>query len=213
MKLKVCGMKYDENIQAVASLQPDYFGFIFYEKSLRNFTEKIPKIPENIKKVGVFVDENTDTILSKITKHDLEAIQLHGQEPAEFCTDLRKMLNQIQHNRQVEIIKVFLVDNEFDFNQLKPYETCVDYYLFDTKGELAGGNGFVFDWTVLNKYPSKKPYFLSGGIGLDEIDKLQSFLQIEASKHCYAIDVNSRFEIKPGLKSIEKLKEFKFQLS
>lgn len=207
MKLKICGMKYDENIQAVASLQPDYLGFIFYNKSTRYFTGKIPKISENIKKVGVFVDESMNVILSKTSEHYLDAIQLHGNESVEFCDDLRKALIQ------VEIIKVFSVDSEFDFNQLQPYEDVVDYYLFDTKGKLPGGNGFVFNWTALNKYPSKKPYFLSGGIGLGEVDKLQAFFQREASKHCYAIDLNSKFELEPALKNIEKLKEFKSQLS
>ena len=207
MKLKICGMKYDENIQAVAGLQPDYLGFIFYNKSTRYFTGKIPKISENIKKVGVFVDESLNVILSKTSEHYLDAIQLHGNESVEFCTDLRKALIQ------VEIIKVFSVDSEFDFNQLQPYEDVVNYYLFDTKGKLPGGNGFVFNWTVLNKYPSKKPYFLSGGIGLGEVDNLRAFFQREASKYCYAIDVNSKFELEPALKNIEKLKEFKSQLS
>lgn len=206
MKLKVCGVKYDENSQAVSRLQPDYLGFIFYKKSPRYFSGSIPEIPENIKKVGVFVDESIEIILSKTTEHHLDAVQLHGNENPLYCAELKNKLNQL------EIIKVFSVDNEFDFNELQPYEEIVDYYLFDTKGKLPGGNGFVFDWNVLNIYPSKKPYFLSGGIGLEEINKLQAFLQSEASKHCYAIDVNSRFEIEPGLKNIERLKEFKSQL-
>lgn len=212
MKLKVCGMKYDENIQAVANLEPDYLGFIFYEKSPRNFTGKIPKTLKSIKKVGVFVDKSIDQILSKITTHDLEVVQLHGKESVEFCSDLKKVLNQFHHDRHIEIIKVFSVDKTFDFDQLEPYETFVDYYLFDTKGKLPGGNGIAFDWTVLNRYPSKKPYFLSGGIGPEEIENLKKFAQSEASKYCHIIDVNSRFEIESGFKNIEKIKEFKSQL-
>ena len=92
---------------------------------------------------------------------------------------------------------------------MTPYEDVCDYFLFDTKGKLPGGNGYLFDWSVLNNYPSTKPFFLSGGIGLDQIDKLREFQNSEASKYCYAIDVNSKFEIEAGLKDIQKLKEFK----
>ena len=131
---------------------------------------------------------------------------MHGNEDVIYCNALREKLNR------VEIIKVFSVDDEFDFNQLEPYEEVVDFYLFDTKGKLPGGNGFAFNWNVLNHYSSNKPYFLSGGIGLEEIQNLKEFILSKASNYCYAIDVNSKFELEPGLKNIEKLKEFKSQL-
>ncbi|GAA3557438.1 phosphoribosylanthranilate isomerase [Snuella lapsa] len=208
MKLKVCGMKYQDNIDQVAALQPDYLGFIFYEKSARYFNTAIPQISNTIKKTGVFVDANLDTVISKIQAHQLQAVQLHGMESPEYC----KLLQHTKldsASRPIEIIKVFSIKDNFDFEILKPYETVCDYFLFDTKGKLPGGNGYTFDWNVLNDYTSTKPFFLSGGIGLEETEKLQSFITSKASKYCYAIDVNSKFEIEPGLKNIELLKQFK----
>jgi len=204
MKLKVCGMKYQENIIEVAKLQPDYIGFIFYEKSARFFDGSIPQIPENIKKVGVFVNASLEQIISKVNTYNLQAVQLHGNESPELC--------QALHFLDIEIIKVFSVKDNFDFNLLKTYEAVCNYYLFDTKGKLPGGNGYTFNWNVLKNYPSTKPYFLSGGIGLEEVENIKSFLSADTSKYCYAIDVNSKFEMEPGLKNIEKLKEFKTQL-
>ncbi|MFH4965098.1 phosphoribosylanthranilate isomerase [Gaetbulibacter sp. M235] len=204
MKLKICGMKYQDNIEQVATLQPDYLGFIFYEKSARYFNSTIPHLPKSIKKVGVFVDANLDEVIKTINTHNLQAVQLHGNETPEFCNKLR--------SNNIEIIKVFSIQNEFNFEVLKPYEPVCDYYLFDTKGKLPGGNGFTFDWKVLNAYPSTKPFFLSGGIGIDEVEKIKEFQKSEVSKYCYAIDVNSKFEVEPGLKNIEKLNEFKAKL-
>ena len=108
---------------------------------------------------------------------------------------------------------MFSIKANFNFDLLKPYESSCDYFLFDTKGKLPGGNGYSFDWNVLNNYPSTKPYFLSGGIGPNQVNEIKKFKQSKASKYCYAIDVNSGFEIEPGLKNIEKLKEFKNSLS
>lgn len=209
MKLKICGMKHQENIEEVAALQPHYLGFIFYEKSARNFdVESIPEIPKSIKKTGVFVDAELDFVLEKINTHNLQAVQLHGSESPEYCNALRHA-ELVSASHQIEIIKVFSIKDEFDFSILKPYEDVCDYFLFDTKGKLPGGNGYTFDWNVLNNYPSTKPFFLSGGIGLEQIADLKKFKQSEASKYCYAIDVNSKFEVEPGLKNIEDLKEFK----
>jgi phosphoribosylanthranilate isomerase len=204
MKLKVCGMKYEDNIKAVANLQPDYLGFIFHEPSSRNFEGSIPKLPESIEKVGVFVDEKVEFIAHQIEKHKLTVIQLHGHESPEVCRILK--------STQAKIIKVFSIKDTFDFSVLLPYEDVSDYFLFDTKGKQPGGNGYAFDWKVLNNYPSTKPYFLSGGIGLDQIEKIQEFRNSPASKYCYAIDVNSKFEIEPGLKNIEELEKFITQL-
>ncbi|RLD27139.1 MAG: phosphoribosylanthranilate isomerase [Bacteroidetes bacterium] len=205
MKLKVCGMKYQDNINQVAALQPNYLGFIFYEKSSRYFNDNIPKISNSIKKIGVFVDADLNEVIEKINKYNLQAVQLHGNESPEFCKSLQ--------SKDVEIIKVFSIKDEFNFAVLKPYETVCDYYLFDTKGKLPGGNGYTFNWSVLNNYPSTKPFFLSGGIGLEEMESVLSFLRKQESRYCYAIDVNSKFEIEPGLKNIKKLDNFMNQIN
>ncbi len=194
MKLKICGMKYPENILEVSQLLPDYLGFIFYEKSSRFFDGKIPKIPNSIKKVGVFVDATLEDINSKIKKYNLNLIQLHGNETKEFCLNLKK--------DKIEIIKVFSVDDDFDFEVLKEYENVCDYFLFDTKGKLHGGNGITFNWQILENYKSKKPLFLSGGIGIEEISKIKNL-----NLPIFAIDVNSKFEIEPGLKNIKLLEQ------
>jgi len=212
MRIKVCGMKFQENIEAVAALQPDYMGFIFYEKSARFFDGQIPSLPKNIKKVGVFVDASLEYILEKIIEYDLQAVQLHGKESSAFCDALKRHPEFISGFHQVEIIKVFSIKETFDFSVLQAYETVCDYFLFDTKGKNPGGNGYTFNWEVLKNYPSTKPYFLSGGIGLVEVDNLVTFLKNKKSNYCYAIDINSKFEIKPGLKDIDRLKEFKNKL-
>ncbi len=210
MKLKVCGIKYQDNMTQVAALQPDYLGFIFYDKSARFFEGVIPELSENIKKVGVFVDAEIDEIIEKVNVCNLQLVQLHGNESPTFCKVLGAELTSVAH--PIEIIKVFSIKDEFNFEKLKPYEAVCHYYLFDTKGKLPGGNGYSFNWKVLKNYSSTKPYFLSGGIGLNELDKVKSFLQNDESKYCHAIDVNSRFEIEAGLKDIELLKEFKNRL-
>lgn len=228
MKLKICGMK--DNTAEVATLQPDYLGFIFYDKSPRHFEGVIPELPKSIKKVGVFVDEAIDIILQKIKKYDLDVIQLHSKEDVHYCASLKFECHILkEQNRPAnwgthggkfviedyidkKIIKVFSIKDEFDFSQLKPYEEYVDYFLFDTKGRLPGGNGYTFNWDVLKEYPSTKPYFLSGGIGLGELQKIKEFIKDPTSKYCYAIDVNSKFEIEPGLKSINELEKFIYEL-
>lgn len=226
MKLKVCGMKFTENIQQVADLQPDYLGFIFYEKSKRNFEGIIPEFSNSIKKTGVFVNEYIEIVISLVEEYRLDAIQLHGDESVAYITELKKHLSQrralfIEENKQikkkknqhyisnseVEIIKVFGIKDEFNFDVLKPFLEVVDFFLFDTKGKERGGNGTQFDWSVLEKYPFDTPFFLSGGIGLKEIDKVKEILNSDLP--IYALDVNSKFEIEPGKKNIEELKEFK----
>ena len=194
--IKICGMKYPENILEVGSLLPDYMGFIFWEKSARCFDGIIPDLPKSIKKVGVFVNATQDEILEKIATYDLQAVQLHGQESIEFCLGLK---NKIDNS--IEIIKVFSVDDAFNFEVLKPFEALCDYFLFDTKGKLPGGNGTTFDWKVLKKYPSTKPFFLSGGIGINEMGDVNEISKTNLP--LYAIDVNSKFEIEPGLKNIQ----------
>lgn len=202
MKLKVCGMKYYDNIQAVAALQPDYLGFIFYEKSPRFFSSEIPSLSDQTKKVGVFVNSTIEYILEKTKQYGLSLIQLHGSETPQYCQELAGLIDN-----HIQLIKVFSIKDHFDFNCLKAYEHVCDFFLFDTKGAQPGGNGYTFDWAVLENYPSTTPFFLSGGIGLKQIDDLINFNKLEVSKYCHAIDVNSQFEIKPGLKNIESIKK------
>lgn len=215
-QLKICGMKH--NIAEVAKLQPDYLGFIFYEKSPRFFDVEIPSLPSGIKKVGVFVDASLDEIMLSGKKYDLDVIQLHGEESPNYCAALKgeiyleiSRIEDAQPNQggslfEPEIWKVFSIKDGFDFENLKQFENLVDKFLFDTKGKEKGGNGHTFNWEVLKNYPSKKPFILSGGIGLEEIDSLKKLLKKDLPIH--AIDVNSKFEIEPGLKDVSSLKKF-----
>lgn len=193
--IKICGMKYHDNIVELGALLPDYMGFIFWEKSSRYFDGQIPDLPKSIKKTGVFVNETVENIVKKVKQHDLQAVQLHGKESVAFCGELRKSLL-----KNIEIIKVFSILDTFDFAVLEPFELVCDYFLFDTKGKLPGGNGTTFDWKVLQQYPSSKPFFLSGGIGLEELEAVNEILKTDLPVR--AIDVNSKFEIEPGLKNI-----------
>ena len=204
MKLKVCGMKFLENIEQVSGLYPDYMGFIFYEKSKRNFEGIIPKLPKSIKKTGVFVNEYPEIVVSLVEEYQLEAIQLHGDETIAYIKQLKTYLPS------VEIIKVFGIKDEFNFDFLKPYLPVVDYFLFDTKGKERGGNGCQFDWSILETYPYEKPFFLSGGIGLKEMLDVQKI--IDSDLPIYALDINSKFEIEPGLKNVNEVKIFKNKL-
>lgn len=194
-------MRYEDNIQLIASINPDYMGFIFFEGSSRYVSTSTPTLSPSIKKTGVFVNASYKTIVEKINTHNLQAVQLHGEESPEFCKSLQ-VLN-------IEIIKVFSIKNEFNFEVLTPFETVCDFYLFDTKGPLAGGNGYSFDWSVLEGYPSSKPYFLSGGIGIENLDQLQEFKTSKAATHCFAVDVNSKFEVAAAKKNKELLEKFK----
>lgn len=199
------------NTSEVATIDPDYLGFIFWEKSARFFDGEIPALPHPISKIGVFVDAELDFILETVKKHNLQGVQLHGSESPEFCSQIASALKKVNHKQ--DIIKVFSIMDDFNFKMLTPYEEACDYYLFDTKGKLPGGNGFTFDWSVLKAYPSTKPYFLSGGIGLENLEKIKEFIELPESKYCHAIDVNSKFELQPGLKKIEELQELKKELS
>jgi len=202
LKLKVCGMKFAANIAKVAELQPDYLGFIFYEKSPRFINdvsaELIKYIPEQIKTVGVFVDENLEKVKEKINLHKLNAVQLHGNEPVEYCKKLKSTFGSL------EVIKAFGVDEGFDFSALDAYLESVEYFLFDTKTKAHGGSGKTFDWTILEKYTLEKPYFLSGGIDLEHAQLIKEI----GDSRLYALDINSRFEVEPGVKDAEKIREF-----
>ena len=208
-------MKYLENIQSVAELQPDYLGFIFYEKSKRNFDGIIPELPTSIKKVGVFVNAPIDEIVAKIITYKLQAVQLHGDESMQFCEELRQAeLVSVFHDEKLkqvrnklEVIKVFGIKETFDFERTKEFEEVCDYFLFDTKGKERGGTGITFDWGILKNYNATIPFFLSGGIGLEQVAEIKKLMKTDLP--IYALDVNSKFELEPGLKNLEKLKEFK----
>tara|TARA_E500000331_G_scaffold346417_1_gene385289 strand:+ start:186 stop:806 length:621 start_codon:yes stop_codon:yes gene_type:complete len=203
MKLKICGMKEEKNIKSIATLDPDYMGFIFWKDSPRNISIKIPELKKKIKKTGVFINSSIKQILKIIEEENLQAVQLHGDETPEFCSKLNKL-------ESVEVIKVFNISNSFNFSKLKLFEDSCDFFLFDTKGKLPGGNGLVFDWSILKNYKYKKPFFLSGGIGIENIDELINMKN--TSLPLYAIDVNSKFESQAGIKKLDLLKSFKRKL-
>ena len=205
MKLKVCGMKEVENIKSIADLKPDYMGFIFYDQSKRNFEGIIPELPKSIKKTGVFVNEYIEIVISLVEEYQLDAVQLHGDETVAYIQELKSHLKP-----SIEIFKVFGIKDDFDFNSLKPFENEVDYFLFDTKGKERGGNGIKFDWSVLKEYPYSKPFFLSGGIGPNDAEQVKEIKT--AGLPIYAVDVNSKFESKPGEKNSKEVKNFKNKL-
>ena len=198
MKLKVCGMQETENIAALASLQPDYMGFIFWEPSKRYCTTVPTDIPKHIKKVGVFVDETTKQIKEKVKLFGLDAVQLHGDESPRQCAALLNLC---------EVIKAFRIGPDFDFKTLTPYQDHCTYFLFDTQGLLPGGNGTAFDWKLLAGYTLDTPFFLSGGIGLGHVEAIAEIRKRNLPIH--ALDINSQFESKPGVKKIEKIEKFK----
>ena len=200
LKIKICGMKDPENIRQVAELKPDYLGFIFYAGSQRyfsgNFDPLNDMIPKGIGKVGVFVNEQLYTVLKKIEKYQLDMVQLHGHETPEYCSHLK--------DQGIQLIKAVRVKTEMDFIDLGKFENICDYFLFDTAGREFGGTGEKFRWELLRQYSGNKPYFLSGGIGPDDamiIKKLDY-------NGLFAIDINSRFEISPGIKNVTLIDTF-----
>ena len=196
MKIKVCGLKYAENIDAVSALGPDYVGFICYGPSPRYAGELDIKtadnIPDSILKTAVFVNEDRETIDALIDKYGFDAIQLHGNEHAEFCTFFRD---------KVHVIKAFGVNENFDFNILDEFSGKVDLFLFDTKTNIHGGSGKSFDWNLLDNYKLDIPFFLSGGLSLENLDAVRNIRHPQL----YGVDLNSKFEAAPGLKDISKL--------
>ena len=191
MKLKVCGMKYSQNITEIENLFPDLMGFIFYEKSKRFFNQPEINLNNKVKRVGVFVNENIQEIKNKIKKYKLDYVQLHGEENVNFCHSLQTF---------VKIIKVFKIDYNFNFKKTEEFEEVCDYFLFDTKSQLHGGSGKKFDWDLLKNYNCKKDFFLSGGIDIGDIEEIKKIVN---SHPIAGIDVNSKFE----LDNLEKDKE------
>lgn len=208
MKLKVCGMRDADNIREVAKLSPDFMGFIFYPKSKRYVGEDfvMPEIPAGIKKVGVFVNESVENILAKASKYKLDLVQLHGDESPALTTKVWETF--VLGPTRAKVIKAFGIDEQFDFLVLNEYETCCDFFLFDTKTKEYGGSGKKFDAGLLKKYNLDKPFFISGGLDLAVTPHLLSHVP-----RPFALDINSKFETEPGLKDISKLKSLKNELS
>lgn len=197
IQVKICGMREVQNMLDVAALQPDFMGFIFYEKSPRYVGNDfdIPEgFPDTISRVGVFVNESTKQILELAERHALDYLQLHGDESVEQVKEL--------WNSNSKIIKVFSVDAGFDFNITKSYQPYCDYFLFDTKGKHYGGNATLFDWNLLKKYDQKVPFFLSGGLNSDNVNKALAIDDL----NLFALDLNSGVEISPGLKDAGKIR-------
>ena len=201
LKIKICGMRDADNLRAVAALGPDFLGFIFYPPSPRAVTaEQAAALPafSEIKRVGVFVNETPETMLATANAARLNMLQLHGDESPETCADIKR------RNPQLQLIKAFAVDNSFDGKALAAYETARDYFLFDTRTKQRGGSGHAFDWSVLRRFPIRRPFFLGGGIGPENASEAVAAC---AGLPLYALDINSRAETAPGVKSVEAVRQ------
>ena len=205
--VKVCGMRDADNIREVEALGIDYMGFIFWPKSSRYVSEMPTYLPTKCKRVGVFVDASIGDVMTIAEQYQLDLIQLHGQESSSYITQLRPHLSLL--NSKISIIKALNIATTADLANAKQYEGIVDYLLFDTKGKSVGGNGEKFDWSVLSAYTGNTPFLLSGGIGPDDAERVKAFNHPK----CIGIDLNSKFEISPALKDINKLQEFIKELS
>jgi phosphoribosylanthranilate isomerase len=196
LQLKVCGMRESTNILEVASCQPDFIGFIFYAQSPRYVGTDflIPShFPNAIKRVGVFVNEGTQEIIHQHGKHQLDFIQLHGHESLNQVIELKE--------RGCKIIKVFSMDDDFDFSITSEFEKNADYFLFDTKGKFYGGNAQRFNWQLLDQYTGAIPFLLSGGIRLEHMEEIMALNHPQLR----GIDVNSGIELSPGVKDVNKV--------
>ncbi|HEY0900046.1 MAG TPA: phosphoribosylanthranilate isomerase [Sphingobacteriaceae bacterium] len=201
VKIKVCGMKNAANIAEVSQLKPDYLGFIFYPGSKRFVGNAGEEVLAEINKLatvvrtGVFVNDPAEVVLDRVKEFRLDAVQLHGGESPETCLQVK--------DAGLKVIKAFGLDETFDFTLLAKYEQACDYFLFDTKTSSHGGSGKAFNWKLLEKYTLDKPYFLSGGLGPENIEQIQSI----NDERFYAVDLNSKFEIEPGIKDVQKLEQ------
>lgn len=196
-------MREPDNILGVGALQPDFIGFIFYPQSPRCVLDsfRLPvNLPASIKRVGVFVNEKSDHILNTVNKHALDFVQLHGNESAEICEELKQT--------GIGVIKVFSIDESFNFATINPYKQVVDFFLFDAKGKYHGGNASTFNWNLLKQYDQEIPFFLSGGISVSNVPDISQLKDM----NLYAVDVNSGVEVSPGVKDINKIKELLINL-
>ena len=198
LRIKVCGMKLTENRQEVEKLGVDFLGYIFYGPSKRFIGEnpEVGLFNSAKPKVGVFVDENVFEILGMAKNMGFEYVQLHGKENAKTC--------QILKSQGLKIIKAFSVNEKFKFSTTKPFEKVADFFLFDAKTKLPGGSGEKFNWEILKNYTGHTPFFLSGGIDANDVEKIK----IIQHEKFTGVDLNSGFEDEPGLKNIEKLAQF-----
>jgi len=204
LKVKVCGMKYPQNIETVSELNPDMMGFIFHPNSPRYVerlnTEVLKSIPENILKIGVFVNQKfVDTYLM-VQRYKLNGVQLHGKEPVDYCNSFKEL--------NLVVLKAFSISDSSDFSFTIPYEGACDYFVFDTKTPAFGGSGNKFDWNILSDYKGDTPFILSGGISMDDVDDIK---KIHHPKFA-GVDINSKFEISPGMKSTMMVDSFVKQL-
>lgn len=206
MEIKVCGMREPENIRSLISeVKPDWMGLIFYPKSPRYVSDDLAaELKEiQVKKVGVFVNESEEEILAKVLGFGLSAIQLHGNESVEFVKNLSK-------RPDFELWKVISVGEEIVWKSLEGYLPYVTKFLFDTATSAHGGSGNKFDWKVLETYPFDKGFLLSGGLDEESAEEVLALHQ--QIPQLQGVDLNSKFELTPGLKNIEKLKNFKHRL-
>ncbi|KAA6343284.1 N-(5'-phosphoribosyl)anthranilate isomerase [termite gut metagenome] len=190
-------MREADNIREVEQAGADMIGFIFYSKSPRHVEEAPEYLPQRAKRAGVFVNEGIESILNIVTRFGLNYVQLHGEEPPEYCRLLRQAGG-------VSVIKAFSISQEKDLQAIHTYEGLCDYYLFDTKCDEHGGSGKSFDWSILNEYKGQTPFLLSGGISVENVEALKEFKHPRLS----GIDINSRFEVSPGVKDVQKIKSF-----
>ena len=223
MIVKVCGMRDSDNIRQVAALGVDWMGMIFWDKSPRNVT-MIPShagiIPDkaakdvaktetlHIKRVGVFVDEMAQNIITRVSNFNLDIVQLHGHETPTLIRNLRRTIDP-DIKPGIKIMKAISVSNREDIANYKVYADCVDYFLFDTKCPTVGGSGQQFDWSVLDAYDGEVPFLLSGGIGPDDAERIRAFHH----PMCIGIDLNSRFETAPAMKDVALISQFLSQIS
>lgn len=200
MLIKVCGLKDPENISEVIKLNPDMMGFIFYKHSPRYVgeldAEIIQKIPQNIERVGVFVNESCEKMLEIAQQYHLTTVQLHGHETPEVCEQMRR--------HKLKVIKAFGIHDKEDLLGCQAFQRVCDYFLFDTKSKKYGGTGNSFRWELLREYSIPLPFLLSGGISPDCSERLRLF----SHPQFWGIDLNSRFEVVPGVKDIQVLSEF-----
>ena len=193
-------MREADNIRQVEALGIDWLGFIFWPKSSRFVHERPAYLPANAKRVGVFVDADIEVVRETAAAYCLDIIQLHGKESPSYIKQLRSLCS----DHVAVIVKAFNIATPEDLIQTEPYEGITDYFLFDTKAKMVGGNGTQFDWTVLNDYQGNTPFILSGGIGPDDAEKVKAFHHPMLA----GIDLNSRFETVPAHKDVNLLRTF-----
>ena len=218
LQIKVCGITNINQAIALDAMGVNYIGFIFYAPSKRYVLGNLKLedlktyLPKQAKKVGVFVNEPIDSIVNTVIAAGLDIVQLHGDEDESYCMMLKNKFLELAHSdatdskKPVEMIKVFRVGDKMPL--VDTYAAIADYYLFDTDSKLYGGTGAHFNWELLNGNPIDKPYFLSGGIGPNDLGGIEVMQQTKAGKTLMALDVNSQFELAPGEKDLEKIKTF-----